>query len=39
MGNRDGWDHFDVIGILSDKSQSTVTDFYFSHAAFLRTLN
>lgn len=39
MGHWDEWEHFDVIGILSDKSKSDVLNHYFKHATLLKTLN
>ena len=39
MGHWNGWEHFDVIGQLSDKSKSDVLNRYFNHATLLKTLN
>lgn len=39
MGHWDGWEHFDVIGQLSDKSKTDVLKRYFDHVALLKTLN
>jgi len=38
MGILQGWDHGDVIGLLSEKSPATVNALYLSHASRLKAL-